>query len=114
MNHIPEEIKISITDLNKYKIIGIDGDVNLYSVSQLKKDIIKLIEDGHISIVIDMNKVRYMDSSGIALLANIQKKIKTSNGFFGIVGMNMEIKNILRLAALERYFSIYEDVKSLP
>ena len=114
MNHIPEEIKISLSDIKHYKLVGIEGDVNLYSVSQLRKDIIKLIEEGHTSIIIDMLNVRYMDSSGIALMANLQKKIKSSNGFFGLVNMNVEIKNILRLAALEKYFAIFDDINSLP
>ena len=114
MNHIPEEIKISLSDIKHYKLVGIEGDVNLYSVSQLRKDIIKLIEEGYTSIIIDMLNVRYMDSSGIALMANLQKKIKSSNGFFGLVNMNVEIKNILRLAALEKYFAIFDDINSLP
>ncbi|MDH5657374.1 MAG: STAS domain-containing protein [Spirochaetia bacterium] len=114
MNNIPEEIKITVSSKDKHTIIEIDGDVNLYSVSQLRKNISQLIDDGNHSIIIDMKNVRYMDSSGIALLANLQKKIKTTNGFFGILQMNNEIKNILRLAALEKYFSIYDDINSLP
>jgi len=113
MTNRPEDSEVIISDKPPHKFVSVQGDINLYSVSHLRKEIMKVIDDGCNSLVMDMKDVRFMDSSGIALMANIQKIIKSSGGTFFVLHLNNEIKNILKLAALERYFKIVENESEL-
>lgn len=108
-----EGVEIEITEQDKHKIISISGEVNLYSVSKLRKDIMKVVDDSVTSLVIDMSNLSHMDSSGIALLANLQKQIRSNNGSFYMLNVNDDIKNVLKLAALDKFFNIIESLDQL-
>jgi anti-anti-sigma factor len=97
-----------------HTIVSITGEVNLYSVSQIRKDITKIVDSGVRSLVIDMVHLTYMDSSGIALMANLQKKLKSMNGKFFIINMSDEIKSVLKLAGLDKFFIILNSENDLP
>lgn len=99
----------------EHTIVAIDGEVDLYSVAGLRKEILKLIDDDISSLVIDMANLRYMDSSGIALMANLQKKMKANKGkdTFALLNVNGDIMEVLKLAALENFFIIYESEAQL-
>lgn len=101
-------MEIDTRELGEHKIIEVTGEVDLYNVSELKKSIFSHTDGNHKSIVIDMKGVNYMDSSGIGALVAGQKKMKAHNGKFGLVNINDDVLNILKLATLDKFFKIYE------
>lgn len=107
-----EGVQLDIKSSGKHRIITISGEVNLYSVSKLRKDIMVHVENAE-SIVINMKSLTHMDSSGIALLANLQKKVKSAGGSFHLMQVNEDIKNVLKLAALDKFFTLIENVEDL-
>ena len=103
-------MEIQLRDLGKHKVIAIEGDVDLYNVSELKQSIFKMLDDDNIqSLIIDMQDINYMDSSGIGALVAAQKKVKTLGGKFALLNVRDEVINILRLATLDQFFTIYEN-----
>ena len=100
---------ITIRDLGRHKIMSVDGDVDLYNVGELKKAIFALLDDQEIrSLIIDMKNIHYMDSSGIGALVAGQKKVKVKGGRFALLNIQEDVLNILRLATLDQFFTIYE------
>ncbi|MCC5813708.1 MAG: STAS domain-containing protein [Leptospira sp.] len=89
-------------------IITLEGSLDIYSAPTLKKDFHKLIDSGALSIVFDMKNIKLLDSSGIALLANLQKKLQSLDGRFFLMNLNSDILVILKLASLESFFKIVQ------
>jgi len=106
-------MEINIREKGSHKIIAIVGEVDLYSVGQLKKEIMSHIDESVSSLVIDMTDLNHMDSSGIALMAQLQKKMKSVSGTFCFLNINHDIMNVLRLAALDKFFKIYDSEDQL-
>lgn len=107
-------MKIEYRDLGKHKIISVDGEVDLYNVGELKKAIFDVIDDDEAeSLVIDMSKINYMDSSGIGALVAGKKKMKANDGKFGLLSITEDVLNILKLATLDKFFTIYENESEL-
>lgn len=103
-------MEISLRDLGKSKILQVNGDVDLYNWGELKKAIFEQLEDDSVkSLVVDMKGIEYMDSSGIGALVSGRKKAKTAGKEFGLVNINDDVMNILRLATLDQFFKIYEN-----
>jgi anti-sigma B factor antagonist len=104
---------IEIKNLGEHKIITVNGEVDLYNVSELKKALFSAIDGSCKSIVVDMKNVNYMDSSGIGALVAGQKKMKAHNGRFALVNIHEDVLNILKLATLDRFFKIYDSEDEL-
>lgn len=98
---------IKFREMNEHKIIEVSGEVDLYNVSDLKKALFSITEGNYKSVIVDMKNVNYMDSSGIGALVAGQKKMKAHNGKFGLMNIHDDVLNILKLATLDKFFTIY-------
>jgi anti-sigma B factor antagonist len=106
-------MQISFRDHGEHKIISINGEVDLYNVSELKKTLFGITDGSTTSVVIDMKMVNYMDSSGIGALVAGQKKMKAIGGRFVLMNINDDVLNILKLATLDKFFKIIDDESEL-
>lgn len=104
---------IELKDHGEHKIIEVSGEVDLYNVSELKKALFSVTDGSHQSVVVDMQYVNYMDSSGIGALVAGQKKMKAHNGKFALMNIHDDVLNILKLATLDKFFKIYESEDDL-
>jgi anti-anti-sigma factor len=104
---------IGFREAGEHKIIEVSGEVDLYNVSELKKALFSITDGKHLSVVVDMSNVNYMDSSGIGALVAGQKKMKAHNGKFALMNIHDDVLNILKLATLDKFFKIYESEDEL-
>ena len=101
-------MEISFKDLGEHRVIEVSGEVDLYNVSELKKALFDITTGEYPSIIVDMNDVNYMDSSGIGALVAGQKKMRANNGKFALMNINEDVLNVLKLATLDKFFKIYD------
>lgn len=101
-------MEVTIKDHGEHKIVNINGEVDLYNVSELKKILFSVTDGASASVVVNMKNVNYMDSSGIGALVAGQKKMKAHNGKFALMNIHDDVLNILKLATLDKFFKIYD------
>ncbi|HQL43476.1 MAG TPA: STAS domain-containing protein [Spirochaetota bacterium] len=106
-------MEIELKDIGEHKVISVSGEVDLYNVSELKKALFSVTDGTYSSVVVDLKDVNYMDSSGIGALVAGQKKMRAHNGKFALINIHDDVLNILKLATLDRFFTIYEDENDL-
>jgi anti-anti-sigma factor len=106
-------MEIELKDIGEHKVVSVSGEVDLYNVSELKKALFSVTDGSYSSVVVDLKDVNYMDSSGIGALVAGQKKMRAHNGKFALINIHDDVLNILKLATLDRFFTIYEDENDL-
>jgi len=106
-------MQINFRDQGEHKILSINGEVDLYNVGELKKILFAATDGSNKSVVIDMRDVNYMNSSGIGALVAGQKKMKALGGKFLLLNISDDVLNILKLATLDKFFTILEDESEL-
>jgi len=89
-------------------LLGIEGEVDVYTSPQLKQEIIKLAESGVKRLIIDLSKVEYMDSTGLGVLISGLKRLRESEGNLALVGPGVRITRIFEITGLDKIFDIYQ------
>lgn len=89
-------------------VLEIGGEVDLYSSPQLRKAILTLTRKRAPHIVVDLAKVAYMDSSGVATLVEGLQQMKIYNGRFSLSGMRENVRQVFELTRLDTLFRIYQ------
>ncbi len=92
--------------IGTHNVVVLAGKVDLYSVTSLRKELTDYIDKGLNSLALDLNGLSYMDSSGIALLAAMQKKVKAMGALFTLVTVPQDILNVLEVSSLDKFFTI--------
>ena len=98
-------------------IIDVDGEMDLYNSYKLKELVMKMLEKKVEKFIVNLEKVEYIDSSGIGALIYVCSTIKKLNLGFMITNVHGSVKKVIELTKLMGYFpiagSIDEAIKKL-
>lgn len=100
-----------ITEYKHCDLMKITGRVDSYTCPKIKDAIEALIADGHCKIVLDLNTVTYLSSSGMLTFINALKHCQQGNqGKIVLANVPPKIFTNLELAGFHTLFEIYDDV----
>jgi len=92
-------------------IIHTDERLDAVVAPQLKETVKRLAEQSDVKLVIDLEKTRFIDSSGCgALVASLRALLK-NNGDMKIANPSPQAKTLFELTRLHRVFEIFDDVE---
>ena len=100
-------MKIEIIDNNGKKIIGISGDIDMYSSPALRDELMGLVKKKALWLCVDLRSVTYIDSSGIATFVEGLKFMKAYGGKLRFCEVPPSILEIFRFSKLDRVFEVY-------
>lgn len=104
------DIKVSVRDHSeRVTVAQIHGEIDVYTSPKLKESLTKLIEKGKYNLIIDLEEVRYIDSTGLGVLIGTLKKVREHNGTIAIICNNPQIKKIFNITGLVKIFGIYKN-----
>ncbi len=86
-------------------IFQVNGEINISTSPELKKQFEKQALK---KVVVDLEKVNYIDSSGLATLVEILKKTKSQSGSLGLSGMSDKVKSLFEITKLDKLFQIFK------
>ncbi|MDO5061609.1 MAG: STAS domain-containing protein [Peptostreptococcaceae bacterium] len=85
--------------------INVFGEIDLNTVDHLERAIdegLNLKKD----IVIDMNHVRFIDSTGIGLLVQTYKKLKNNGNIITVLNAKENVRKVFKITCLEDTFNM--------
>lgn len=101
-------MEVSVKELeNNTVILKLDGDIDVYTSSDLKDSIFTQIELGAKKIVIDMEDVYYIDSSGIGVFISALGTLKKINGKICFIKITDPVKRVFELTKINSFFSVF-------
>jgi anti-sigma B factor antagonist len=103
-------MNINILEGEGYTIIGLEGDVDLSCSPDARKSILDVLQ-AEKNLLIDLGKVSYIDSSGVASLVEGYQTAKKQTLKFGLVGVSDAAMSVLKLARLDKVFPIHNSVE---
>jgi anti-sigma B factor antagonist len=89
-------------------ILQILGEIDLYNAPEIKDIISKLIEERCYNVVIDLEKVSYIDSSGIGALISSLSNLKKYHGGLKIINVYASVRKVFELTKLTSFFEIFD------
>jgi len=90
-------------------IVVLKGDVDLESSPAAREVLLKSVE-GAGKVLVDLSRVTYIDSSGVASLVEALQAAKRNGGRFALVAASDPTRRVLELARLDKVFTIYTTV----
>ena len=92
---------------DKVALIEIEGDID-FSISQkLKEELLTIINKGKSKLIMDLGKVRYIDSSGLEVITSTQSKTNSAGGDVYLVCSDPSIRKIFDITGLDEYIRFF-------
>ncbi len=85
-------------------VVHLKGEIDQYAVSDLRDMIdVELMISEKKNLILDLDGVTLMDSSGIGLIAGRYKTVKAVGGKLAVCGGNSSVKKMLALSGIEKF-----------
>ena len=97
----------TLDTIKGYTILSLIGDLDMWTLSSAKDEVARLIEEGKIKLVLNLNKTDYIDSSGLGFFVATYKKLKDKNGDFMLINLNDYISGVFKLIELQNIINVY-------
>lgn len=69
------------------------------------------LSSGHTSLLIDMQRVSFMDSSGLGALLSTQKMVNSKGGKLGLCRISGQARMLFEMTTTSQLFSVYASPK---
>ena len=106
------KVEVSTESKDHAVLVHIKGEVDLYSSPEVRKQILKQTKEKTPAILVDLENVSYMDSSGVATLIEGLQQCGKYKGKFALVGLRASVKEVFELTRLDKVFEIHKDLKT--
>ena len=95
---------------DRANVLPLEGDIDLHVSPVVTESLNAMIKKKPERIVIDLSRVTYIDSAGIAVLILAMQEVEAYGGKFFLSGLQETLRSIFETSRLERVFRIFPDV----
>jgi anti-sigma B factor antagonist len=105
-------MKLHTTKSNGTMVLYIkEKRLDAHNSGELKEQMLQLGENGKIHLVVDLEEVQFIDSSGLGALLSGHKNTILQNGSFKLCNLQSQVQSMFELTRLQRVFDIYPSVQ---
>lgn len=97
---------ITVKKDDKKILIALDGSLDIYTSLDLKATLEEHVQGDTPEVIIDMEKLNYIDSSGIGILIKALNYVQGLNGKLSVANLKPVIEKVFKVSGLTTYFEI--------
>ena len=102
------DLSLQTREVDSRTIVAVGGEIDVYTAPKLRDKITELVADGVYDIVIDMEEVEFLDSTGLGVLVGGLKKGRAHDGTMELICSQDRLLKIFRLTGLAKVFTIHD------
>jgi anti-sigma B factor antagonist len=106
------DLTLTTRDVDGKTIVAVGGEIDVYTAPKLRDKITELVAAGVYDIVIDMEGVEFLDSTGLGVLVGGLKKVRAHEGSLDLVCNQDRLLKIFRITGLAKVFVIHESAEA--
>lgn len=96
------------SELN-YEVVRPNGILDGTQAIQLRQEISQRLDKTAEIILIDLQEVTFIDSSGLGALVSALKMVRTRGGKLFICSINDQVRMLFELTSMDRVFKVFKD-----
>jgi anti-sigma B factor antagonist len=87
-------------------LIAVQGEVHVSTAPEFSERLNEAIANGNTGVVIDMDKVDFIDSTGLSVLLNALRRVTRQRGALALVVSNPTVLRLFEITRLDTTFEI--------
>lgn len=105
------EFYAEVKEENGIRILVVRGEVDLSTSERLKEAVYESLEEGPGNLVVDLNGLDFMDTTGLGALVAGLKRARQGGVDLSLVCNRGHLLKIFSLTGLDKVFSIYDNLQ---
>lgn len=105
------QLQIDVTQRHGYTILSPQGEIDFATGPQLKDAINERLIAGDVNLVMDLEAVDFIESTGLGALIGGRRRAHALKGSLRLVCTEEQLLKIFRITGLDKVFAIYDSVE---
>ena len=107
-----EPAACSVPSEDQPNVLSLEGEIDLHISPNVAASLNMMIEKKPKQLIVDLARVTYIDSSGLAALIEGMQNVQECGGKFALAGLQEPVRTIFEIARLDQVFRIFPNVNA--
>ncbi len=104
------DLSLETRQENDRTVIEVGGEIDVYTAPKLREKLIELVSEGSYDVVVNLEGVDFLDSTGLGVLVGALKRVKAHDGSLSLVCTQDKILKIFKITGLTKVFPIHSSI----
>jgi anti-anti-sigma factor len=87
-------------------VLTLGGELDLATAAVLEERLARAVRDGAATVVINLSRLRFIDSSGLQALVRAERQLRASSGQLALVRGPRAVHRVFELTSLDSHFEL--------
>ncbi|MBA2740302.1 MAG: STAS domain-containing protein [Nocardioidaceae bacterium] len=104
------DLSLQTRNEGDWTVVAVGGEIDVYTAPKLREALVELVNEGRFQLVVDLEQVDFLDSTGLGVLVGGLKRVRANDGNLRVVCTQERLLKIFRITGLTKVFAIHESV----
>lgn len=106
------DLSITSEERDGWVIVRVAGDLDLATAPRLRAAVVDAVSQGNARVVLDLERVDFVDSLGVGVLVGAVRRTRTNGGDLLLVSTRAHLQRLFELTGLAAGLPLFPDVDS--
>ena len=100
----------AIRDVRKAEnaiVVSLHGEVDLHSSPDVHQRLLAVAAQAPRLLVVNMSELRFIDSSGVGVLVDVFRRMRTYGGRMALAGAVPRVRSVFEITKLDQFFTMF-------
>jgi anti-sigma B factor antagonist len=104
------DLGMSTTERDGWTILSLSGEIDIATAPRVRERLYALLAEGNERLIVDLDDVGFLDSTGLGVLVGVLKRVRTQGGELRLVCTQPRIAKVFEITRLDSAFAIFDSL----
>jgi anti-sigma B factor antagonist len=104
------DLGLEVSEFEGAVVLTVRGEVDVSTAPRLRQRLVELASDGRQRVVVDLDQVDFLDSTGLGVLVGGLKRFRSLGGDLILVCTQRRILKVFEITGLTRAFVVHDSI----
>ncbi len=106
------ELGLDVRNVSDHAVVDVKGEIDVYTAPKLREKLIELVSEGRYNVIVNLEGVDFLDSTGLGVLVGGLKRLRSNDGEMSLVSTQSRILKVFEITGLTKVFAIHDSVEA--
>ena len=96
------QLRTEVSEIAGWTVVSVYGELDVATSPDLRERLIRLVSEGRVQLVLDLDGVDFLDSTGLGTVVGALKRVRTHGGDLRLVCTEARITRLFEITGLDK------------
>ncbi len=105
------ELGLEVRKVGAFSVVDVKGEIDVYTAPKLREQLVELVSQGSYRVVVSLEGVEFLDSTGLGVLVGALKRVKAHDGSLSLICTQENLLKIFKITGLTKVFPLHASIE---